>query len=532
MPFERGSEYLLHRVRVNRRAGRLLDALALQRRALEQEDTPGCRMDLAQILCQMGCYEESNRVLAGMLGAGNPPNDCYFGLCCNYLGMGQNELAYRAMVQFLSLDPLATGREEVARIFRDLLRLRFAQVRKHGNRNARRSALLVQAAQVRSALGQLDLAQRLLRRALKALKGRQTGPVRAQLAQVLAQQGRLQEAAAQMDRALAQRQAPDGVLGAAAKVYGRAGQWDKARAAIQRLEGRKPRGEGLRILLDACCDLQDDERVRLLAPRALGESPYNRKLLHQCAVNRVREGRPVEQAVSFWTRILRIDPQDVVARWNLRQAAQGKLERTMPYDYDLPAAEACRWKHQLCQAQWLDDAALLERFKRSRALEDRCRWALFGTDHQAQLLARQLLARVDDPAARGLLHESMALPLTALEETEAASVSPDIDTVAVPPALRRPMKDALWEVQQRHANLAHRVVRLVLLFLTQGRARLPRDGRAVAAALYFLAVGDQEDAPTLNQAADLFNACPRRAARCALLLGGEKETEEEHDQTD
>ena len=79
VPFERGSEYLLHRARVNRRAGRLLDALELQRRALEQEDTPACRMDLAQILCQMGCYEESNRILAGMLAAGNPPTDCYFG---------------------------------------------------------------------------------------------------------------------------------------------------------------------------------------------------------------------------------------------------------------------------------------------------------------------------------------------------------------------------------------------------------------------------------------------------------------------
>ncbi|HIS01687.1 MAG TPA: hypothetical protein IAA74_08820 [Candidatus Excrementavichristensenella intestinipullorum] len=532
VPFERGSEYLLHRVRINRRAGRLLDALALQRRALEQEDTPACRMDLAQILCQMGCYEESNRILAGILGMGDPPNDCYFGLCCNYMGMGQHELAYRSMVQFLSQDPSATGRPEVSRIFRDLLRIRFIQMRRPGNRGAYRSSLLVEAAWLRNARGEEALAQRLLTRALRALKGRQTGPVRAQLAQVLVQRGMPEAAAVQMDRALAQPQAPDEVLGAAARVYGRAGQWDKARSALQRLEGRKPRGKGLRVLLDACCDVKDDERVRLLAPRALGESPYDRKLLHQCAVNRVREGRPVEQAVSFWTRILRIDPQDVVARWNLRQAALGKLDRSMSYDYDLPPEEARRWKHQLCQALWLDDAALEERFQRSHALEDRCRWALFGMDYQAQLMARRLLARINDPAARRLLHESMALPVTAIQASENGWVSPDVNTVTVPPALRRPMKDALWEVQRRHGNLTHRVVHLVMMFLTQGKNRMPRDGRAVAAALYFLAVGDQEDAPTLNQAAALFDVCPRRAARCALLLGGEKETEEKHDQTD
>ncbi len=531
VPFERGSEYLLHRARVNRRAGRLLDALELQRRALEQEDTPACRMDLAQILCQMGCYEESNRILAGMLAAGNPPTDCYFGLCCNYMGMGENDLAYRVMAQFLSLDPSATGRKEVTQMLHSLLTLRFVQAKEQDNRNIRRSALLAQAAQARSALGQLDLAQSLLRRALKAAKGRPSSAVRAQLGQVLARQGKLKEAVAQMDRALSQRPVPDGALAMAATVYGQAGQWDKARSAILRLEGRKPRGEGLRALLDACCALKDDERVRLLAPRALGESPYNRRLLHQCAVNRVREGRPVEQAMSFWTRILRIDPHDVAARWYLRQAALGKLDQTMPYDYGLPAGEACRWKRQLCQAQWLDDAALLERFRRSRALEDRCRWAVFGADRQAQLLARKLLARIDDPAARQLLQESMALPLTVMGGTEKDEVSPGIDTVTVPPSLHRPIKNALWEVQQRHANLAHRVVRLIVLFLAQGKNRLPRDGRSVAAALYFLALGDQEDAPTINQAARLFGACPRRVARCAMLLGGEKETEE-HGQND
>lgn len=501
----------------------MLDALALQRRAAEQEDSPACRMDMAQILCQMGCYEESNRVLAGMLAEKDPPNDCYFGLSCNYVGMGQSELAYRAMVQFLARDPEAVSRTEVAQMFQNLMRARSAQENAHMSRGARRASNLALAAQVRQAQGELALAARLFKRAILALKGGPGGPLGAQLARVYSLQGEHALAADRADLVLRAGPVSDGMLSIAATVYARAGQRDKALCAIRRLERRKPQGRALQGLLDACCALGDDERVRLLAPKVLRDAPYDRRLLHQCAVNRVREGRPVEQAVSFWTRALRIDPGDMVARWGLKQAAAGKLDPAMPYDHALPPAEAQKWRRYLCQAQWLDDQALLERFHKSRALEDRCRWALYSGDRQATLLARHLLARLDDPAAQRLLSESLVLPGVAQAGAGRATVTPDVSTVRVPLLLRRAMKDALTAVQTRFEGVAYRVVQLTLFYVIQGKGHLPDDRAAVASALYFLATGDREGAPTIDQAAQVFGASPRRTARCAMMLGGQKE---------
>ena len=525
VPFERGNDYLMRRAQVNRQAGRLLDALALQRRATEQEDSPACRMDLAQTLCQMGCYEESNRILAGMLGEPDAPGDCYFGLCCNYMGMGQDELAYRAMVQFLARDPQALNRDEVSQMFNDLMRTRSAHRQAHLTRSARRALQLSKAAQARQDQGDLALAYRLMKRALRALKGSEDVNIRTQMAQLLNLLGRHQEAARQMDKVLSFRLVGDGSLGVAAKVYAQAGQASKAAAAILRLEAREPQGASLRLLLDACCAVGDDERVRLLAPRALRDTPYDRRLLHQCAVNRVRQGRPVEQAVSFWTRALRIDPGDTVARWGIKQATQGKLLPSMPYDYALPAAEAERWRHQLCQALVMDNSALLERFHRCRALEDRLRWALYGSNRQAMLMARRLLSRLDDPTARRMLSESLAVPWAGEDDSGQAMVNPDVSTIRVPPGLRRAMKNALDVMRKRHPGVAHRVVRLVLSQLTEGRCALPRDGAAISAALYLLAAGDRKEAPTVEQAAAVFGASPRRTARCALILSGMKEAD-------
>ena len=523
VPFERGKEYLMRRAQVNRQAGRLLDALALQRRATEQEDSPACRMDLAQTLCQMGCYEESNRILAGMLSEPDAPGDCYFGLCCNYMGMGQDELAYRAMVQFLACDPEAVNRDEVAGMFNDLVRLRTAKHDAVLTRRARRAQQLARAALARQEQGELALAHRLLKRALKALKGSEDVNIRTQLAQLLSQMGRHQEAVRQMDKVLSYQLVGDRSLGVAAKVYTLAGEAQKAAATILRLETREPQGPSLRLLLDACCAAGDDERVRLLAPRALRDAPYDRRLLHQCAVNRVRQGRPVEQAISFWTRALRIDPGDTVARWGIRQASLNKLSPSMPYDYALPAAEAERWRHQLCQALTMDDSALRERFHRSRALEDRLRWALYAGNRQTVLMARRLLSRLDDPAARRMLSESLAVPWAGDDASGQAVLSPDVSTIRVPLGLRRAMKNALAVAQKRCPAVAHRVVRLVLGQLTGGGLSLPRDEAAVSAALYLLAASDREEAPTLSQAAAIFGASPRRTARCALILSGEKE---------
>jgi len=96
--FERSAAYVHHRAMKNRRDNNPVDALELMRQAVEQSpDNREYLLDLAEMYCEMGCHEQSNRILLEMLAQPDAPAECYYGLALNQLGMNDLEGAKQSL---------------------------------------------------------------------------------------------------------------------------------------------------------------------------------------------------------------------------------------------------------------------------------------------------------------------------------------------------------------------------------------------------------------------------------------------------
>jgi oligoendopeptidase F len=83
--FPASGEYILRKANENRREGRLLQAVELMRRGLElNPDREDVWLDLAETLNEMGCYEQSNRVLYKLLSCRMYVPEAYYGLAANH----------------------------------------------------------------------------------------------------------------------------------------------------------------------------------------------------------------------------------------------------------------------------------------------------------------------------------------------------------------------------------------------------------------------------------------------------------------
>ena len=86
--FKRSPAYVHHRALMNRRDNNIVDALELMRSAVEQSpENREYRLDLAELYCEMGCHEQSARLLLDMLAENDGPAECYYGLALNQLYM-------------------------------------------------------------------------------------------------------------------------------------------------------------------------------------------------------------------------------------------------------------------------------------------------------------------------------------------------------------------------------------------------------------------------------------------------------------
>ena len=100
--------------------------------------------------------------------------------------------------------------------------------------------------------------------------------------------------------------------------------------------GAEGAGQADYILLPMPMDAEAAECARL----TLQEAPFDRRLLHIRATALHRTGAADDQVGRFWRRILRIDPDDEVARFYLAACERGELGRNEPeYAYQLPYKE-------------------------------------------------------------------------------------------------------------------------------------------------------------------------------------------------
>ena len=406
VPFDRSAAYVHHRAMKNRRKNNDVDALELLRRAVEHSpDNDEYKLDLAELLSEMGCLSQSNRLLLDMLGGGGP-SECYYGLALNLLSASDIPGARRALWRYCGADPQGARARDVHRIH-DELNFYEAFLRPAGRR-ARRTAYLADLACERMKEEKFDRAARLFERSLEMEPGRDE--IRALYATALEFCGR-HRAARQEMRGASEAETSVRTLCIAAQFYHMKRMPRKSRQMAERAMQMHPVDVEARMLIHTLGELGMDREAGECARLAMQQTPYDRELLHVRAVALLRSGGAVKDAEKFWERIARIDPDDTVAAYYIRAASDGSLDGETPdYAYQVPQKEAFeRLKYvsdmlsQHCgdlETPWRED-------KKFRTL---LKWCLTVANPQFRRAAVTALAALEDAEAEATLREVLTRP--------------------------------------------------------------------------------------------------------------------------
>ena len=403
--FKRSPAYAHHRAMLNRQDNNIMDALELMRSAVEQSpDNPEYRLDLAELYCEMGCHEQSARLLLDMLAEDNGPAECYYGLALNQLYMNDITGARESLRLYRHRDPDGARVEEVRQLVAELEY--FSEISRPASRRLHRAAGIASRACEAMKAGQYDKACRLFERSL-ALASEQYD-MRALYAMALFIAGDREEALRQAERAAGGYPPSVRALSVSAQVYALAGDRDTARALIDRAAGEKPEGQDLRLMIYAMGEMRMDDRVAEYARLALSQTPFDRELLHMRAVALKRTGTPDARVARCWARILRIDPNDSVADFYQRAALKHKLDQyALPYDYQVPAEEFSRRIKALLNQLSQGYEKLEERWRDDPGFRQLVGWAVNSDNSRLSRVAMTALTTIEHRESRSLLRSLM-----------------------------------------------------------------------------------------------------------------------------
>lgn len=403
--FDRSSAYVHHRAMVNRRENNPIDALELMRHAVEHSpDNREYRLDLAELYCEMGCYEQSNSLLLDMLADENAPSECFYGLALNQLSMNDLDGAKMSLQLYRQRDPNGLHAQDVRQLASEL---DIADaINRPANRRLCRAMRIADNAC--SALQESDLKRsiRLFEKSL-ALSSEQF-EMRAMYAMALMMNGSDEAALSQAQRASEGFPPSVRAMCVAAQVFSTLNQKERAEALLQKAMEERPTGVELRLLIFSLGELQMHAEVSECVRLALQETPYDRQLLHIRATALYFLGEPTEQIERFWQRILRIDPEDSIAGFYQQACARGELSANPPgYAYQVPDEECSR------RAVWLSKQlegglnAAKERWATDEIFRKMVLWAAQSEDEKLCRAAVTVISAMDDERAHSSIRSIM-----------------------------------------------------------------------------------------------------------------------------
>lgn len=399
--FDRSPAYVHHRAMVNRRENNAVDALELLRHAVERSpENREYRLDLAELYCEMGCHEQSNRLLLDMLAQDDAPAECYYGLALNQLGMNDLEGAQQSLRMYRHAAPDGVHAPEVRRLSDELDA--FDALNRPASRKVYRAMRVADRACEALRGGDLAGARRMFERSL-SLSPEQY-EMRTLYAMTRLLEGDSDDALEEASRAAEGFPPSARALCIASQVFWSLEREEDARKLLRRAIELRPDGADQHLLLYSLSEAQMDAEAAECARLALQEAPFDRRLLHIRATALHRTGAADDQVGRFWRRILRIDPDDEVARFYLAACERGELGLNEPeYAYQLPRKEHERrqeWISGLAngglagvRAEWAENPE----FRRA------VRWAATADDGPLSRMAVLIIAALDDDEARSAI---------------------------------------------------------------------------------------------------------------------------------
>lgn len=394
--FDRSSAYVHHRAMVNRRENNPVDALELMRHAVERSpENQEYRLDLAELYCEMGCHEQSSRLLLDMLAGSDAPAECFYGLALNQLSMNDLEGAQHSLRMYRHADPHGAHAQEVRRLSAELDI--YDALNRPASRRLYRAMRVADRACDSLQSGDLTSARRLFERSLSLAS--EQFEMRALYAMTLMMSG--EDAAALREAKRAAEGFPPSAraMCVSAQVFHALGEDARARELLRTVIGERPTGPDLRLLIFSMSELEMHADIAECARLALQETPFDRQLLHIRAVALHNTGVSDRQVERFWQRILRIDPDDSIAAYYQDACAKGMLKEP-EYAYQVPEAEYER------RFAWLSGKvngglnAVRTAWNDELEFRHMIRWAAMSDDERLRRVAVTVIAAMDDEEAQ------------------------------------------------------------------------------------------------------------------------------------
>lgn len=447
--FSQPAEFYFRRGEACQSSGNLIDALAFFRRAvLAEPDNMEYRVSEAAVLTEMGCYEQSNRLLWGLLQRGQAvPADFFYGMGCNFIGMHEYELAMDSFKRFLGEAKDGPLTDEVF----DLM------------------AALEQEGGTEEIFGEDtddDESMKAHNMAQEALE--------------LLEQGNASEALKLMEQAHALSPDATDISNNLMLTYFCSKQYDDAVKISKNVLEKDPSNihthcnlallyrqtgdeQGLKHSIDlikkaestvsediskigvTLCELGHPKEARKYFRRLVREKPYNPKYIHQAAVNAYQLGE-YAQAADYWREILKMLPDNSVAAFFLaeaRAAAEGAVPRKgLFYHFQVPFDEIIRRLGFISDCSKLSDEELKNRD--NTELWSTLLWALEYNDETIKRVAINLMPKLDSKIAQEKLRD-MLLRRDQSDELKQEALALLKDNGAKEPFIAL-MKDGLVEV--------------------------------------------------------------------------------------
>ena len=452
--FDRSAAYLHHRAMMNRRDNRAVDALELLRRAVEaQPENSEYRLDLAELLCEMGCHVQSARLLLDMLSEQDAPSECFYGLALNQLGMNDLGGARQSLDIYRSRVPGGSHLEDVSQLSAELDF--YSAMNRPASRKLYRAMRVANRACDAMRAGELKKARRLFQASLDMAS--EQCEMRALYAMALYMLDDVDGARQEADRACQAFPPSVRALCVCAQVYHLLGDANRAVTLMDQAAAEHPEGPELWLMIYAAGELGLDDRVAEYARLALQSLPYNRELLHIRAVALKRTGADDAEAAKCWERILRIDPEDSVAQYYSDAAQRGALDGvSLEYPYQVPEEEYLRRMNLLTEALGQGYEAILQRWTEDAEFRHTVRWAASAEDARLGKASMTMLATIEDDSARSILRELMFAPEVSRELKLHAAVLLKMQGRSLTEVLPQPMDttgDVLVDVEMLMSNL-------------------------------------------------------------------------------
>ncbi len=404
--YDRNAAYVHHRAMKNRREQNNVDALELLRHAVgKSPENREYKLDLAELYCEMGCHEQSNRLLLDMLAEEDAPAECYYGLALNRVGLNDMEGAQRALAMYARKAPNGPHSMDVVRLA-DELEIYDALNRPY-SRKAYRAARVSAAACEAMQKDEYARAQRLFERSL-ALRPAQS-ETRALYALTLKTLG-LDEDAVREARQASSGFAPSvRALCLSGQVLCASDMREEGEKLMREAIAQHPDGAEMRMLLFSLAEVGMDREVSECARLALQETPYDRALIHMAAVSAVKADGDAEYAKRCYLRILRIDPEDTIATYYRDAVSEASFNiDECPYAYQVPEAECRRRLEYIAQGFFGQPDGMNLRWHDDPLFRSYLKWAACTGDVPYQHAAMSAIAAIPDGEAESTLRELLS----------------------------------------------------------------------------------------------------------------------------